>query len=48
MRRAGQRVEEPGAQAQALRSPELGARRRSLTQPLGQSAGCLGVSGPWP
>lgn len=38
----------PGSgQAQKPRKPRLGALRRWLEQPLGQSAGCRGASGPW-
>lgn len=38
-------MEEPGAQAQALRHPELGALRRSFTRPLRPSAGLPGRFG---
>lgn len=41
----GARSSEPGPRNRG--NPELGALRRWLRQPLGQSAGCRGASGPW-
>lgn len=50
-RRAGRRVEEPGAWSPGPETEETqtwGALRCSLRQSLGRSAGCRGASGPWP